>query len=608
MTRIVVNIPHEELPQPELAVRVDLCDVGYKRRLVVELDGAFASEHKLCDFLEGGYALAPNGQLFDANAGPLRMAKAFSEAIECTVHEGGRRVEGDPQHLEFALGLFGGCKGVTLSLGEGAREEMDRLQAAYESQPDLSLFAGDLFPHQLDALRWIRRRFAKDVGHMLIADEPGVGKTHEAIAYICTLFAERPYSLVLVVCPASVIGHWERSFRELAPSLSVGVVTGSQKQRAKMIEELHCQVLLTSAGCARRDVGSYSEYRLDLLVIDEVHAAKGHSSKFRTAMRRMRASKKLGLSGSPMPNTVREMHAVIECLNSTHYLGSLRAFNRNFTRAIEENDDEIAAEVLGWLIGPCVLRRLKGEVLDLPEKTEVEVSLELPDDQLRVYREYEEGLRERVRGMSSEQYENERMAIIGEITHLRQLAVCPDAVLPDYRGRAVKVEATVDLALESMKDGHDKVVVFTLFVKSVVPTIVGAFAEAGVPCDVLVGDTPVYERDEVIARFNSRKTGRRVLVMSRAGGEGITLTGADVEVIVSPYWHHSMTVQSADRLHRISQTRDVTVYHLVCEETIEKRMLEIRDRKMESSSLVMKGGTTPLTKMSRVEMLRLLGG
>ena len=323
-------------------------------------------------------------------------------------------------------------------------------------------------------------------------------------------------------------------------------------------------------------------------------------------MRRIRADRRIGLTGTPVPNgSPRELHGILGCLSADDYLGSERAFNKRFTRPIEGGKADDVAEALKHLVRPCMLRRLKGDVLELPEKTESEILVELPEEQFEAYKAFEARIRTRLLGMSDDEFEAERIGVIGAFTNLRQIAVNPAAVIPGYCGRAVKIDMASEMAAKLIAEGH-RVVIFTLFVKEVIDPLCRKLESSGIEYLLLTGDVPVAERADLISEFNS-PDGPSVFVMSSAGGEGINLQAADVQIQISPFYNHAVTDQAADRIHRIGQRNETRIYKMIAKGTIEMRMKELRDRKWSTSASILRQGERPLTKLTRLELLELLG-
>jgi len=612
MMRVVVNMPHGELRSPSVDVFIDVEDVEGARRLVVATDSEFSRCGELGVFLNGGYLLSCSGEILNAASGALCTLKSFVDSIDCDVMRRFGRIEADIKYLEYAIGLFGSDPSVRLEIGENALSLVRRKREEFEKEPELSMLAGaELYPHQKEAVRFLRSRCLDGSGWGLLALDQGTGKTLAVISFILDLMSRTPYAVSLIACPTSVVGVWVEHFERHAPSLRVGVAAGSQEQRANIIGDYESyDVIVTTLGCLRRDSLEYARSALfDVFVVDECDALKNHSSRIRSAARRVRAARRIGLSGTPFPNaTANEIHSVLACLSNDSYLGTQAVFNERFSAALEGDGDPAMLRALKHLIEPCIMRKLKEDVLrGLPQKVESEVYVDLPEEQRAVYDAFEKGLRDRVMGMNPARFEKERMHVFAALTNLRQLAISPAAVYPDYVGPAVKIDMAINMSKAFADEGH-KVVIFTLFVRDVVDRIFSGLSDEGVSCEALTGDVPADERDKMISRFSS-DDGPKVLVISKAGGSGISLVSADVEIVLCPHWHLSASDQAIDRLHRIGQRKEVRAFHLLCRDTIEERMVELRERKRRSSESIMRqSDRTSLTRITRSELIELLGG
>ena len=598
--KLEVCVPHDELPRPRVDVGLSVRD----GRLAVEYDGECFRGGGEAMPVGGGCLLGCDGRIWDAASGPLSALAAIGDTPGAEASLAERRALLDVRYLRFAAGLLGHTEGVGLSLDASAHATLASWDDALSAEPDLPLFEGELLPHQVEALEWMRAMTARGRGFGLLADEMGLGKTVTAAAYLSCLAAEVAAPRVLIVCPTSVLDGWEEHLARHAPSLLVVRASGTQSQRAAIIHSLY-NVVLTSYGCLRRDAYAYASTWLDCVIFDEAQALKGRGTKTHAAARIVRAPRRFALSGTPVPNSVRELHAIFSCLDES-YLGSARSFDARFTRPIEERGDAFAAEALHWLVDPLVKRRLKEQVLDLPPKREFEVAVELGPEERMAYDALEVRLRERLYAMSDEAYEKERVGVLGELTRLRQVATSLLAVNGDYAGVPTKLELAADLAARLLAEGHKGVVVHTLFVEGVVEPLRQQLELRGVESACLTGKVPPRERPRVIGRLLDGEV--RVLIVTSAGGEGINLQdGADAVLLLTPWYNHALLDQAADRIYRFGQTHEVDVYRLVSSGTVEERMVRMQDRKYESVSLAVLQRSRSFSRLSRKELLAILG-
>ncbi len=240
---------------------------------------------------------------------------------------------------------------------------------------------------------------------------------------------------------------------------------------------------------------------------------------------------------------------------------------------------------------------------DLPEKTEEARYAVLEGEQRRVYDAQALRLRRMIRGGEADPA-RDRVRILAELTRLRELCCDPSLVYGDYRGGSAKREALREL-LDSAVDGGHRTLVFSQFTGALA-LVEEDLRERGVAYEKLTGDTPKAERLAMTERFN-REDGAPVFLISlKAGGTGLNLTGADLVVLLDPWWNAAAENQAADRAHRIGQKRPVTVYRIIAKDTIEERILELQEKKKRLADDVLSENASCVAALSREELLSLL--
>ena len=238
-----------------------------------------------------------------------------------------------------------------------------------------------------------------------------------------------------------------------------------------------------------------------------------------------------------------------------------------------ENSDELMRR-----IRPFLMRRLKKDVLtELPDKLEVTLMAEMSPEQRRVYqagllrrRDYVKQILN-TRGMAKG-----RAEVLSAITELRQICCHPVLCLPDYTGTSGKLEMLVDVLLPALQNGR-RALVFSQFTR-MLRLIETRLSQEGVKSLYLDGDTPADERVKLCDTFNSGH-GSVFLLSLKAGGTGLNLTGADMVIHYDPWWNPAAEQQAVDRIHRIGQDKEVHVYRLVAEGTIEEKVMQLKESK-----------------------------
>ncbi|MCC6127582.1 MAG: DEAD/DEAH box helicase family protein, partial [Chlamydiae bacterium] len=243
-----------------------------------------------------------------------------------------------------------------------------------------------LRPYQEIGLHWLWFLYCHQLSGLL-ADDMGLGKTHQAMALLASISHEDPDKTkkYLVVCPTSVIYHWQELLKEFLPSIRVCTYYGI----ARTLDQFETQfdLLLTSYGILRTGKEDLREHSFELAIFDEIQIAKNQSSQTHAALRQIDAKMRLGLSGTPIENHLRELKALFDII-LPGYMPPDAVFREMFIQPIEKYKDEQQKTLLTKLVKPFILRRKKSEVLlDLPEKTETISYCDLSEEQKRLYRE-----------------------------------------------------------------------------------------------------------------------------------------------------------------------------------------------------------------------------
>ena len=166
---------------------------------------------------------------------------------------------------------------------------------------------------------------------------------------------------------------------------------------------------------------------------------------------------------------------------------------------------------------------------------------------------------------------------------------------------SAKMEA-LERLLEDLRAGGHRALVFSQFVDCL--SIVRKLAEGhGWTYKYLDGSTPRAARETAVQEFQSGE-GDFFFISLKAGGMGLNLTAANYVILLDPWWNPAVESQAADRTHRIGQTMPVTVYRLVCKDTIEEKVIELHAKKTALAEDVLSGGASPLGAGELLDLLR----
>ncbi|WP_438010308.1 SNF2-related protein [Sorangium sp. So ce321] len=459
-----------------------------------------------------------------------------------------------------------------------------------------------LRPYQEAGLSWLK--FIHDIGSGgVLADDMGLGKTVQTIALLLAVKQEEKHMRALIVAPTSVVTNWERELARFSPSLSVALWHGAD--RKDQIDEVKAaEVVITSYALLRRDEDFLAQLDLSYAILDEAQHIKNPMSATAAAAKRLRAKRRLALTGTPIENRLSEIWSIFDFV-SPGLLGSLDKFEARFSRPIEAGDYK-TAQRLRAVIHPFILRRTKQEVAkDLPEKIEMDQICDLTGEQRALYMQVAREVRAQVLGeVERVGLAKSQLQILAGLTRLRQAACDPRLLgLPrefgdDDSGKLVAVRELISNAVEG---GH-KVLVFSQFVM-MLRLIEKAMKEDGVTYEYLDGSTK--DRAERVERFQSDPSVPVFLISLKAGGTGLNLTAADTVIHFDPWWNPAVEQQATDRAHRIGQTKVVTAYRLIAAGTIEEKILLLKDKKRQLVASVLSedaGGAKKLTKADLEEL------
>ncbi len=492
--------------------------------------------------------------------------------------------------------------GVTYEGGQRFRRLIKEFKTINESDYEVPLPLDPVMrSYQKDGYRWMRVLYEHGFGGIL-ADEMGLGKTVQALSLILSLKEEGKKAGTLIVTPASLVYNWKAECSRFTPSLSASTVTGTQKDREKTIREHdRWDILITSYDLLKRDIALYEDTVFDLEIIDEAQFIKNHATAAAKAVRAVKSTHRLALTGTPIENRLLELWSIFEYL-MPGFLFREEAFRKSIANPIERNGDTAASERLKKLTGPFILRRLKSDVLkDLPEKIEETRVTPLEGEQKKLY------LAEvaKTKGMLKDegQLNENRIEILAELMRIREICCDPSLIFKDYKGGSAKREAVMDLITSALDGGH-KILLFSQFT-SMLEILETDLKEKEIAYFKITGNTPKARRLELVDSFNSGDT-PLFLISLKAGGTGLNLTAADVVIHYDPWWNFAVQNQATDRAHRIGQTKKVTVYRMIAEGTIEEKIVKLQESKKNLADEIVSTDNLSLSTLTREDLMDLL--
>ncbi|WP_435253401.1 SNF2-related protein [Streptomyces tendae] len=479
----------------------------------------------------------------------------------------------------------------------------DRLTAGVRpAEPPPGLHA-TLRDYQLRGLAWLDLMTSLGLGGCL-ADDMGLGKTVTVIALHLKRSRTEP---TLVVCPASLLGNWQREIERFAPGVPVRRFHGADRT----LDDLSGGFVLTTYGTMRSAATTLAEQPWGMVVADEAQHVKNPYSATAKALRTIPSPAQVALTGTPVENNLSELWALLDW-TTPGLLGPLKSFRARHARAVENGEDDQAVERLARLIRPFLLRRRKsdpGIVPELPPKTETDHPVPLTREQAALY---EAVVRESMLAIEEAEGMGRRGLVLKLLTSLKQICDHPALFLKEEHppGGADRMTARsgklalLDELLDTVLAEDGSALVFTQYV-GMARLITAHLTARAVPVDLLHGGTPVPERERMVDRFQSGAT--PVLVLSlKAAGTGLNLTRAGHVVHFDRWWNPAVEEQATDRAYRIGQTQPVQVHRLITEGTVEDRIAEMLQSKRALADAILGSGESALTELTARELSDLV--
>ncbi|MBI3838819.1 MAG: DEAD/DEAH box helicase [Planctomycetia bacterium] len=499
---------------------------------------------------------------------------------------------------------------------EAMLRELRELQSAGGVEP-VGLH-GRLRPYQRAGVEWLRFLAGLGLGACL-ADDMGLGKTVQVIALLLDVKNRESQkapalSPSLLVAPASLVANWKAELARFAPSLSSLVVhpsempSGATKRpsdSSQIAAAKRSDLVITTYGMLTR-VEWLRERTWNLVVLDEAQAVKNANTRQARAVKELKASARIALTGTPIENQLSDLWSLFDFLNPG-LLGGAKAFADLVKRLAARDHDRYGP--LRKLIQPYILRRLKTDtrvIADLPDKIETNSYCQLTKRQAALYERAVSELAEALKRADGIQ---RRGIVLSSLMRLKQICNHPAQALSDgdyAPEQSGKFDRLAEICQE-LAERQQKALIFTQFREITEPLAGHLNRVFGKPGLTLHGQTPVGRRRKMIEAFQ-RDDGPPFFVLSlKAGGVGLNLTAATHVIHFDRWWNPAVENQATDRAFRIGQKRNVFVYKFVCRGTIEERIDElIASKSALAKDLIEGGAERALTEMNNEQLLQFV--
>ncbi len=431
-----------------------------------------------------------------------------------------------------------------------------------------------LKPHQVEGVNWIIKMFDNSFG-CLLADEMGVGKTLQATTILSIYHNLNPNEQSIIVCPLSLVYNWKSEIEKYVPNIKAVEVLGSKEARKKIINDKSNNVLIVSYSTLIRDSELYADKNFLLSIIDETQFIKNTNSLNSKSVKMINSKYRLALTGTPIENNILELWSIFDYI-VPGLLGTKKTFIKRATDSATSN------EIIKKIISPFYLRREKKEVLKfLPDKVVKIISTEFTEEEQK---EYENIKNEAVSYLLAKEKEmttfQKQTYMFSTMTKLRMFC-CNSSLANTTTHASSKLDMCMNLVNEILeKDEENKIIIFSQFT-SLLDIIGQELHKKGIPFELLTGKNSTKERQDSIKNFSNNKDVKVFLISLKAGGVGLNITAANNVIHYDPWWNLAAENQATDRSHRLGQKRVVNVFKLIVSNTIEEKIIELQNKKMD---------------------------
>ena len=440
------------------------------------------------------------------------------------------------------------------------------------------------FKHQIEGFEYglVNNRW-------LLGDEQGLGKTKQVIDIAVAKKLQKGYKHCLIICGVNglkwnwvneVHTHsdedaWILGQRFKGRKISIGS-TNDKLYDLKHVDNISPYFLITNVetmrneDCVKEIQKLCKNGTIGLVAIDEIHKAKNPASQQGKGILKIQPECRIAMTGTPLMNTPFDLYIVLKWLGYEGH--SFSAFKNHYAVYGGFGGYEVVSyrylDELQKQLDKIMLRRLKKDVLDLPEKTHIDEYVEMTPKQAQIYREVTADIK-----MNIDQIKMQNNPL-AELIRMRQ-ATGYTGILSSTVKESAKLDRMEELVEEAVQNGK-KVVIFSNWTQMTSAICDRLRTKYGI--GLITGETPDSNRQTVVQMFQEGKLDVMIGTIG-AMGTGLTLTAGTVEIFMDEPWNRANKEQAEDRCHRVGTTENITIYTILCKDTIDERIHELVERK-----------------------------
>ena len=465
--------------------------------------------------------------------------------------------------------LFLEKTGIKVTIPIAIRTALERLMTlttigSYPLSPSLKLKPRS---YQEEGYSWLCFLYEHFLGGVL-ADDMGLGKSLQAIMLLVAVkeghlsrknTKESPH---LIVVPPSLVYNWKFEIEKISSMFVINVYAGPFRELNKKAD-----IIITTYDVVRLELEKLSLLDVNIMIVDEAQLVKNQGAARTVAIQKLKAGFVICLTGTPLENHLGEYFTILNLTLPGIFM------------AKEFNEEHYS--LLLKRAAPFVLRRLKGDVFkELPPKQEMDVFLEFSDEHKVFYDSLLLEIRKKVQEMFAKGSSFQANAIaLTSLLRLRQACISPGLLGVELKELPPKFKYFLQQVTELQDEGHSSLI-FSQFTSSL-DLIEPLLKERNISYLRLDGKTSVIKRKGLVDQFQNSEKPLVFLMSLKAGGVGLNLTRASYVFHLDPWWNPAAERQASDRAHRIGQTQTVMILHLIMKDTIEEKIMVLKQKKMD---------------------------
>lgn len=474
--------------------------------------------------------------------------------------------------------------------------------------PDNFNFKTNPYDHQI-----VGFNYGLQNDRWLLGDEMGLGKTKQVIDIAVAKKLIKGYKHCLIVCGVNglkwnwrneVYTHSNESAYILGQRVKGNKISiGSNKDKlndVKNLSSINSYFIITNVETLRDEAINEELQKLckdgtiGMIAFDECHKAKNPTTQQGKGILKLQAETMIAMTGTPLMNNPMDLYIILKWLGYEKH--AFYSFKKHYCVMGGFGGYEIVGyknlDELQEQLDDIMLRRKKEEVLNLPEKTYIEEYVEMSPAQKKIYNEVTDEIKDNIDQISIAPNP------LAELIRMRQ-ATGYTGILSSTVKESAKLDRMEELVEEAKENGK-KVVIFSNWTQ-MTDVIYTRLTTKGFRIAQITGETPDAQRQSIVENF---QTGRYDAIIGTSGamGTGLTLTAGTVEIFLDEPWNMALKEQCVDRCHRIGQKDNLTIYTLMCKDTIDEKVHMLVEQKGEMADAIVDGKIT----MNNKELLNYL--